>query len=128
MSGFGTKYALAAVMALGLAFGSVPAWASGVGGSATDLQTTDAQTNTPDINGGTGVTVTRNIDNSTTIDSDSVISVNKTFNGVNVGYGMGGTSVLGSINGATNDAATFNQDRHAVALQLENMVLSAVGQ
>lgn len=120
MYGFRTHIALAAI---GLALLAAPAWASGVGGAATDMASS-----TPDMNGGTGVTVTKNIDSGSTIDSDSVISVNKTFNGVNVGYGMGGQTVLGTITGATNDAANYNSGQHAAALQLENMVLSAVGQ
>lgn len=119
MYGFRTHIALAA---FGMALLAGPAWASGVGGDVTET------TSTPDINGGTGVTVTRNIDNDTTIDSDSVISVNKTFNGVNVGYGMGGTAVLNSVTNATSNAANYNAGQHATALQLESMVLSAVGQ
>lgn len=118
MYGFRTKYVAAAVMALGLAVATVPAQASGVGGADTDLQNSNGDT----VNGGTQVTGT------TVIDSDSTIGVNKVINGVNVGYGLGGNQVLGSINNATNATANFNQDRHAYALQLENMVLGAVGE
>jgi hypothetical protein len=124
MFGFRTKTVLALCFSLAAAPGflAVPAWASGVGGEVTDMANTGS-----DSLGGTNVTGSKTIVNDSVIDDSSSIAINKVINGVNVGYGLGGSTVMGQVTGATNDAANYNQDRHAVALQLESMVLSAVG-
>ncbi len=73
------------------------------------------------IQGGSTVNITRNIDTS------SNISVTNSVNGVAVDYGLSGANALNVIdnaNGATSDA---NSARHAVATTLENDVLGAVG-
>jgi hypothetical protein len=118
MFGSGTKI----LLALCLTLGSAPAWASGVGGDVTDMANTGS-----DSLGGTNVTGSKTIVNDSVIDDTSTIAINKVINGVNVGYGLGGSTVMGQVTGATSDAASYNQDRHAMPLALESMVLSAVG-
>ena len=118
MFGSGTKI----LLALCLTLASAPAWASGVGGDVTEMANTGS-----DSLGGTNVTGSKTIVSDSTIDDSSSISINKVINGVNVGYGLGGSTVMGQVSSATSDAASYNQDRHAMPLALESMVLSAVG-
>lgn len=66
---------------------------------------------------GSGVNVQVNIDNSKVIDSSRNVSINKTFNGVNVGYGLGGASVLGIINQRSADAQAITDQRSTQASQ-----------
>ena len=53
------------------------------------------------------INVQTNIDNSKSIDSSSNISVTKTINGANVGYGLDGGNVLNVIDQNASDAASI---------------------
>jgi hypothetical protein len=59
-----------------------------------------------------------NIDTTKTIDASSNVSITKTFNGVNVGYGLGGASVLGIISQRSANAQALSDQRSAAAQQL----------
>ena len=69
-------------------------WASGVGGDVTEMANTGS-----DSLGGTNVTGSKTIVSDSTIDDSSSISINKVINGVNVGYGLGGSTVMGQVTG-----------------------------
>jgi hypothetical protein len=98
-------------MIAALLLGAAPALADGVGGS--------------DVSGvgyssGNNVNVQVNIDTTKVIDSSSNVVVNKVFNGVNVGYGMGGASVLGVINDRSAQAQALHDQRQATVQQIQS--------
>lgn len=66
---------------------------------------------------GSGVNVQVNIDNSKVIDNTRNVAINKVINGVNVGYGLGGASVLGIINQRSADAQAVTDQRSTEAAQ-----------
>lgn len=70
--------------------------------------------------GGNNINVQVNIDNTKVINADSNVAITKTFNGVNVGYGLGGASVLGVINQRSADAQSLSDQRSATAQQVAN--------
>jgi hypothetical protein len=98
-------------MMAALLLGTVPALADGVGGS--DVSGVG-------FTGGNSANVQVNIDTTKVIDSSSNIVVNKVFNGVNVGYGMGGASVLGVINQRSADAQALHDQRSATVQQVQS--------
>jgi hypothetical protein len=93
-----------------LLLGAAPALAQGVGGSDASGVGYDS---------GNNVNVQVNIDTTKVIDSSRNVSINKTFNGVNVGYGMGGASVLGVINQRSADAQALHDQRSATVQQVQ---------
>ena len=112
MSLIATRILLIPLMAAALLAGATPAaMADGVG--AGDVSGVG-------FSGGSGANVQVNIDTTKTIDASSNISINKTFNGVNVGYGLGGASVLGAINQSTANAQALSNQRSATAQQIAN--------
>jgi hypothetical protein len=114
MHGFRTVFG-----ALALALLAQPALASGVGGDFTQMALPQT--------GSQGVNVQVNIDNSKSIDTSSNIAVNKVINGVNVGYGLGGSSVMGTISAANSEAQATSAARSGAAMAVESYVLGALG-
>ena len=68
--------------------------------------------------GGNNVNVQVNVDTTKNIDASHNVSINKTFNGVDVGYGLGGASVLGAINQSTANAQALSSQRSTAAQQI----------
>lgn len=100
--------------AAALAILAQPALASGVGGSFTEL-------------GGTNVQGETSVDTTKDINVQTNTSVNKVINGVNVGYGMGGPSVMGQISDANSYAQATSAARTNAATTMESYVLGALG-
>jgi hypothetical protein len=85
-----------------------PAMAAGVGDSGAGVGLDPS---------GVGMGLGNNINVQTNVDASRDISVNKTFNGVNVGYGLAGATVLNRINDAGSYAQGMSDQRHAAANQ-----------
>lgn len=97
---------------------SAPALADGVGGS--DVSGAGMDGSGVGYTGSNTINVQTNIDTTKVIDSSSNIVVNKVFNGVNVGYGLGGASVLGVINQRSADAQAVMDQRQSAAQQVQS--------
>jgi hypothetical protein len=85
-----------------------PAMAAGVGDSGSGAGLDPS---------GVGMGSGNNINVQTNVDASRNVSVNKPFNGVNVGYGLAGATVLSQINDAGSYAQGVSDQRHAAANQ-----------
>lgn len=96
-----------------------PALGAGVGTSSTGAgaDPSGVGASTMGMSTGTNVIANNNVNVETNIDASRNISVTKTFNGVDVSYGLAGATVLNNINDARSYAQGISDQRNAAAQQ-----------